>query len=256
MDSFLNESMAHLDNIIYDETFNISTLYVESVEDIYIHGYYTEKTKNKMSVKIKQFFARIIVGIQSFIKEIQMKIDSVVREKQIKKRMKEFKELLAIEQLKGKNNIKMMDVFSYEKKFLKMNDSLREYIDRSSKMDYRSIEQFDRDLQKFDEIVKKYESELNNIESNKIEISIEEASKFVEDNINGNSKVIHTLNDAITEFQKMQQVILTMETKRIVMGEDMIPKRISYIQRLIIKFLTFIKNKVVKFIMTVVFIFA
>lgn len=229
---------------------------ISNIEDVYEFGYFTERSSSKTKKTMKEFFSRIIASIQTLIREIQIKIDSAVREKGVTKNLSRLKLEMKVKKEIGAKKVEMMDVWKYQSIYIDMNSRLWKYIQRFTKMDYTSTKQIDRDLRDYESIVETYQGKLEDISENKIEVPIEKAMQFVDDNLNGNSKVIKTLNETITEFKRMEQLVENIKIRKTINGEDIIPKKIWFIERMLMRFVSFVKRQVVKFVTTVVFIFA
>ena len=88
----------------------------------------------------------------------------------------------------------------------------------------------------------------------KISVPTVKMLNFVEDEISGKSKVLESLNDGITIFQQMQHDCKVLETRKEILGPDIIPKHIGFLRKIAISISGFFKRWSVKIISSIVLI--
>lgn len=223
----------------------------------YVHeGCYTEKTHMNLIDSIKKFFAGIMETINTYSRDLQAKIEDTIRKKEIYRRLKQLRTDLKSKQAKGASMITVMDVWTYQKTYLRMNRELWRTAHKFSKVKYHKAYEIDEDLKKFEDMVNAYAEEIKQIQETTVRVNVSKMLDFVEDELSGKSNVIATLNDAMSEFRAMERDAINLQNRRNIMGDAIVPKHVSFIKRMARAITDFIHKRVVKFITTVVFIFA
>ena len=82
------------------------------------------------------------------------------------------------------------------------------------------------------------------------------ALDFVEDEIRGKSEIFKSLNDSLRDFAEIQQNADQLKTKMDILGADVIPKHVGFIQKMINGICGFVRKWTVRIIMKIVFTFA
>lgn len=137
-----------------------------------------------------------------------------------------------------------------------MVDDLWKYGKKFQKINYKSVDQIDKDMDRFNSLLNHYNKELEKIENKEYTIKIKDAIEFVSNEIDGQSKVLETINSSISQVKEMETVASNLELKRNTLGNDVIPKHVFFLKRICNSILGFVKKKVSKFISIVVFLFA
>ena len=243
---FIFESSHSLINRRLDSA--ISNYELEYFENHYVK----ESSQNKFWDSVKKFFAELILSFKKFSNMIIQKVNTVINSG-LKKRLHAK---LEMERKKGTRTIEIVDMEKYKNKYLDMVSDLWNYGKRIERANYRTVDQIDRDLERFNSIVDKYEKELDEIASKKVTYRIDKAIKFIENEINGTSKVTATLDEAMQEFNNMKNAAELLETKRNILGQGIIPKHVNIIKRISNRLSSFVRKHVVKFIRITVFLFA
>ena len=101
-----------------------------------------------------------------------------------------------------------------------------------------------------------YKQKLEEASKKTVVVPISRMINFIESEINGRSKVLNTLNEAIALLQQMSKDCELIEKRRDILGPDILTKHVGFIRRIAYNITGFFKKWVVKFISTVVFIFA
>ena len=226
----------------------ISNYELEYFENHYVK----ESSQNKFWESVKKFFAELILSFKKFTNMIIQKVNTVINSG-LKKRLHAK---LEMERKKGTRTIEIVDMEKYKNKYLDMVSDLWTYGKRIERANYKTVEQIDHDLERFNSIVDKYEKELDEIASKKVTYRIDKAIKFIENEINGTSKVTATLDEAMHEFNNMKNAAELLETKRNILGQGIIPKHVNIIKRISNRLSSFVRKHVVKFIRITVFLFA
>ena len=152
-------------------------------------------------------------------------------------------------------DVKMVDYWEVRKIFNKYYKEMTDYAKKFSKVKYTKTWQIEDDLDAFNKLMDKCNNELEEVTSKKITVSISKALDFVEDELRGKSEILSSLNDSIRDFAEIEQIANELRTKMNVLGADVIPKHVGFIQKMVNSISGFIRKWVVKFIMGVVFIF-
>ena len=240
-------SMMHINIVLESAIFTYT-------DDLLTNHYVTEAVKDSLWTKLKKFFTKMILSIKSFIKELQLKIEYAVKEKQIKEKLTQMRKELKEKQLTQKT-VQMVDYWTVKKIFNEYYKDLSKYAKKFAKVKYTKTWQIEDDLEEFDKLMDKCNKDLEAMTNKKITVDIEKALDFVEDELRGKSEILSSLNDAIRDFSEMDQISNEMRTKMDVLGADVIPKHVGFIQRMVNGIAGFIRRWTVKFIMGVVYIF-
>lgn len=248
-ESSYNGSMQHINFCLESAIFTYT-------EDLLTNHYVTESTKKSLWDKLKEFFTKIILSIKNFGKEIQSKIEYVINEKKIKYTLNNLHKEMKEQQSAGAKSIEIVDYWQMKKIFNKYYKSLTTYAKKFSKVKYTKTWQIEDDLKEFNELYNKCNKELEEASNKKIKVHIKQAINFVEDEIRGKSELLKTLNDTTREFAEIEQIASGLQTRMNILGAEVIPKHVGFIQRMINSISAFIRRWVVKIVMGVVYIFA
>lgn len=255
MDEFFFEDKA-FDELIKKEEWSAYDLYVESIENVFATGYYDKRTQEGMKVRIKDFFSRLILGIKRFVNELREKIGAAVREKQIKKKMQDLRVQLLATDYTGQKTVKIPDYKEFYKKLQEYNNDLEDRIDNFCKKEWNSTDELDSAIEEYEELINKYSVALDDILIVKKEFATTEAINFVERELSGGgSECLKYMEREMKKFEKIQSELSDIKVRRVVMGEDIIPKKINVVQRASLGASKFLKKKVSKYIAGTVFIF-
>lgn len=240
-------AMMHINNSLESAIFTYT-------EDLLTNHYVTEAVKDSLWSKLKQFFTKFILSIKSFIKELQLKIEYTVKEKQIKEKLTQMRKDLKEKQLTQKD-VKMIDYWEVKRIFNKYYEDLTKYAKKFSKVKYTKTWQIEDDLDAFNKLIEKCNEELEEKINKKITVPISKALDFVEDELRGKSEILSSLNDSIRDFAEIEQIAEELKTRMDILGAEVIPKHVNFIQRMVNAIGGFIRKWTVKIIMGFVFIF-
>jgi DNA repair ATPase RecN len=185
---------------------------------------------------------------------VQLKVEYTIKEKQIKAKLTQMRKELKEKSLK-RRDVQMIDYWEINNLFGSYYKELAKYAKKFAKVKYTKTWQIEEDLDTFDKLLKKFNTELDTLSNKKITVSIEKALDFVEDEIRGKSEILTSLNDSIHDFAEIEQIANELRTKMNVLGADVIPKHVGFIQKMVNAISGFLRKWTVKFIMGVVFIF-
>ena len=233
----------------------LSEIIFEYTEELYKEHYVSESVVKDLSASIKKFFTKLMMSMNEFIKELQIKIEYTMREKHLKDRLKEMRKELEEKKLDGEKEVEIFDVWYYKNKYLQLNKNLQGYAKKFAKVKYTKTYQIDDDLKKFNGLIDEYSDIMENALKRTTTIKLKKAIDFVEDEMRGKSEVFKTLNDSMRQFQEMKSIADSMQAKLEVLGNDVIPKHIGFIQKIANGISSFVRRFVTKFVMTVVLIF-
>lgn len=250
----LSDESNIFDNAINKANFELTesiTSFIELNESKYI---FTEAEKETIVTSVKKFFTNIISAIQNFINSIKQQINRSTRFSTTDSKLhKTYKELLKQKEA-GCKEVKVMDVWTLEKKYLTYVDELKKLAKKFSKMKYKRSSELNADIERFNKLYDNYDKELTSLSENTIVVPIDKMINFVEDEISNRSKVMDSLNDCITLMEQMRDDVDLIETRYDILGVDIVPKHISFLKKIGTSISSFIKKWVVKFITKVVFI--
>ena len=250
---FLSDGIAIFDqrvNSINVDLIEAVATFTESCNDSF---YVTERQKDTLFVKIKKFFADMIIALKNFKNQIITDVNRKVRESKIDMKLRSLhKDLKNSDQ----KTTEIEDVWALKNTYLDAVFDLKSYAKRVSKMEYRNTIQIDSDLEDFNKILAKYEEKIEKISEKKKKVSTVSLLKFVEDELSGRSKVLDTLNDSITIMEQMKNDVEALEAKKAILGPDVIPKHVGFLRKIANKIAAFFRKHIAKFISRFVFLFA
>ena len=170
--------------------------------------YYSEGAAYDFLNSVLSFFQRLINDLVTFGKKVKNDISSIIQKKQVHLKLKTLKKELNEQKDDGVKKIKMVDVYdyidiyqTYEKKITKKLNTLSKGNFKTRENMLSVVENIESDLDEMDE-------KLDKILSNKVTVSINDAIKYVEDNLSGKSKVEVCFVDAC---HKIKDVSINVE---------------------------------------------
>lgn len=256
MDNIFQEEILLFESVQRRNDFNFGcaiTSYLESYSD---NHYITEAEKKTLWQKMKEFFASLISSFKTFKTNLSIKIDNILKDGKIELRLRNMVKELEENKSKGATKVTTIDVIKYKNTYLKCYKNLWKYAKKFEKVDYKSVEQIDKDLEMFNTLYEQYTKELEEIGNTKVEEDIDKMIEFCKKEIDKSSEVFKTINDTSAKLIQMKNDAELLEKKRQIMGADVLPEHCGLIRRVVNSITRFVKRSVTKFITTVVFIFA
>ena len=250
---FLSDGIAIFDQRVNSINVDLIEAVAEFTESCGDSFYVTERQKDTLFVKIKKFFANMIIALKNFKNQTMSDVNRMVRESKI-----EFKLRSLHKELKNSDErtTEVIDVWAIKKTYLDAVSDLKAYAKRISKINYKNTIEIDSDLEAFSKIKDKYDEKLESLYEKKKTMSTKSLIKFVEDELSGRSKVLDTLNDSISIMEQMQNDVDALEAKKALLGPDVIPKRVGFLRKIANAIASFFRKHVSKFITKVVFLLA
>jgi len=256
MEFFLETESDIFDNLITNRNIEFMEAIATFAEQM--TGTVFEEKKNERPesfiVKINKFFADLINGFQNFKAQIQLELDRRIRATEIDAKLRKMHTQMKAQKNVGVDKVEVVDCWTLRDKYLECVNKLRKYAKKFSEMKYKRTSEIDNDLAEFNKLVDKYSDEIAELTDKKITVDIQKMIDFVEDEISGRSRVLVSLDDAVTILKQMKQDALVLETRKDILGPDIIPKHMGFIRQIATKISAFIKKWAVKIITTIVFI--
>ena len=254
---FLTEACEIFDNkvaLAQVEFMEALTTFTESCFDE--EQIFTEKKKEKESLMIrtKKFFANLIAAFQNFKATIQVELDRKVRASEFENKLRKLHKELKEGQKNGIKYVEVHDIWTMRDKYLSCVDELKKYARKFAEMKYTKTGQIDDDISSFNTIMERYKKDLEDASKKMITVPLTKMLDFVEDEVSGRSKVMDTLNDAITILQQMDKDCELIEKRKDILGPDIIPKHVGFLRKIAYSISGFFKRWAVKIITTIVFI--
>jgi len=257
MDNFLAEASNMFDNKVALAQADFMEALAEYVESCMCDDQiFVEKKKETESlmVKTKKFFANLIAAFQNFIATVQVELDGKIRSSEFENKLRKLHTELKEGEKGGIKTVEVHDVWSMKDKYLDCVNDLKQYAKKFCEMKYKRTSEIDNDIIQFNTKMEKYKQELETVSKKTIVVPISKMIDFIEDEVSGRSKVMDTLNDAITLLQQMNKDCELIEKRRDILGPDIIPKHIGFLRRIATNISSFFKHWAVKIITTIVFI--
>lgn len=224
-------------------------------ENLLTNHYVTEAVKESLWTKLKQFFTKIIVSLRNFDRELEIKITHVIAEKRIRQKLDSLHKELKDNQSAGIKTVEIIDYENMKSIFFKYRNELSSYAKKFSKVKYTKTWQIEDDLKEFNNVYEKYTKELEEASQKKIKVSVSKALNFVEDEIRGKSEVLKTINDSTTDFKEIENIAQGLQNKMDILGAEVIPKHVGFIQKMVNSISAFVRRWAVKIVMGFVFLF-
>lgn len=256
MDFLLEESELFTEKLGSLNVFMIEAIteYTESCYDEYMTEAKKQERSESLITKINKFFTNLITLFQNFQEQIRIEVDRKIRASELDIKLHKAYKEMKDKKSSGVKNVEVIDCWTLRDDYLSCISQLRKYADRFTKMQYKHVSDIDRDIESFNKIVDEYDEKLQKDCDKKVTVPIDKMIRFVEDEISGKSHVLTSLDDGITIFKHMRNDCELLETRKDILGPDIIPKHVGFIRRIANSICAFFKRWAVKIITTIVFI--
>ena len=242
-----------MEQLFMEYTINeLSILNRTKADDVFQEG-----TVYNILDDILSFFQKIINDLVCFGKKVKNDVDSLIKKKEVRLKLKKLKEELAQKDESGVKKVSMIDVedfvqyySSYEKKIMKKMETL-------SRGNFKTKDQLDRVADDIESDLDDMAEVLQEVVDNRITVKIQDAIKYVEDNLTGKNEVEKQFVEAT---HKLKDISLNVE--RILKNSATKPDEyyqshyVGRIKKVTRKISSTIGKWWSKFIMCVVFFFA
>lgn len=220
--------------------------------------YYTEalvfgkrKTNDKdgLWTSIKKFFVDLLANFQEFnrkmIAEVQYRVKRIITKFSLKS---VYKKALHSKE----NGTRVVKVHNVAKMVGLYNNAIIELspiMKRVGKADYTDLDKLDNDVDTFTKMINSTIVAVEKLKNSTINVSIDEYIKFLEREISGNSQVFSSLDLCERDIQLMQSEVLKLQTKRDMLGPEVLAKKINIMKRISLGIVQFIKDCLTKLIL-------
>lgn len=220
--------------------------------------YYTEalvfgkrKTNDKdgLWTSIKKFFVDLLANFQEFnrkiIAEVQYRVKRIITKFSLKS---VYKKALHSKE----NGTRVVKVHNVAKMVGLYNNAIIELspiMKRVGKADYTDLDKLDNDVDTFTKMINSTIVAVEKLKNSTINVSIYEYIKFLEREISGNSQVFSSLDLCERDIQLMQSEVLKLQTKRDMLGPEVLAKKINIMKRISLGIVQFIKDCLTKLIL-------
>lgn len=220
--------------------------------------YYTEalvfgkrKTNDKdgLWTSIKKFFVDLLANFQEFnrkiIAEVQYRVKRIITKFSLKS---VYKKALHSKE----NGTRVVKVHNVAKMVGLYNNAIIELspiMKRVGKADYTDLDKLDNDVDTFTKMINSTIVAVEKLKNSTIKVSIDEYIKFLEREISGNSQVFSSLDLCERDIQLMQSEVLKLQTKRDMLGPEVLAKKINIMKRISLGIVQFIKDCLTKLIL-------
>lgn len=249
LDSSYDGMMSDIDN-------KLSSVVNAYYEFSLIEHFVSERVHNHLFENIKLFFKKLMISFKEFQRDLTLKIEYTIREKQLKKKLDDMYQSIKHDPGGANTMIEITDFWNYKKLYLELNRKLSVYAKKFTKMKYTKTYQIEDDLEMFEKIVTDYGNQLEVASKKTVKMPKIKVLDFIEDEIRGKSEVLKTLNDSMREFQEMAKDANDLERRLYIFGAEVIPKHVGFIQRIANAVSSFVRKWVTKFVVAIVFRFA
>ena len=245
---------------LFEDSMNYTNICLESAiftytENLLTDHYVTEAVGESLWTQLKKFFAKIILAIKDFSKELKNKLEHTINEKRIRQKLNNLRNELRNRRENGIDTIELIDYEGMLNIFNRYYKSLSDYAKKFAKVKYTKSYQIEDDLKEFNDMVEDFNTVLTEASNKKVRWRVTQALDFVEDELRGKSTVFKSLNDSISDFAEIERIADGLRTKVNVLGSDVIPRHVGFIQKMINAISGFVRKWTVKIIMGITFIF-
>lgn len=222
--------------------------------------YITEKTATNVFGKLKQMMLSLIEALKKFRRSISEKVAAEVRSKQMKQKIRDLHAKAEQYKKEGKTTIKMTDWEGVEQTISESYKSLSKLAKRICTKRYTHLSYIDTDVEQFDKLLTTVNQNVEEAFNKKIEVPVDRAMKFAENQITGKDDMFSFIDDALKDIEEMSRCVDHVENMRNIKGADYLAKRATGIRKTTIKLSKFVNHtvgrKVAKLVAEVVFICA
>lgn len=245
----------------YNGMMNDINIKLENASNAYyefglMEHFVSERVKNHLFENIKLFFKKLIISFKEFQRDLTLKIEYTIREKQLKAKLDALYAEIKKDPGGANTMIEVVDYWNYKKLYLELNKKLSTYAKKFTRMKYTKTYQIEDDLEEFENIIKDYGNQLETASKKTISMPKIKVLDFIEDEIRGKSEVLKTINDNMREFQEMAKEADDLEKRLYIFGADVIPKHVNFIQRIANSISSFVRKWVTRIVVAIVFRFA
>lgn len=221
-----------LDEIL--ESFRVDVFNTESslLNSVYNKEVVVESVSNSLLTTIKKFFVGLISEIKRFMTDIQIGAERAGRNASYRSKLNSMELEIKDAKNMGRRYVIMANIQGMLNVYKKYYSELSSQVKKICKMGYKDTLSLDRDIEVYKNIVNKYEKSFESVSKEEVRVTIDDAIKFVEHEKSGNSKVLDTLNNLITDIKLMQRDIEDIIEKEEKLGSDIIPKHVSVIGKI------------------------
>lgn len=219
--------------------------------------YVSEATTYSVLDEISSFFSRLLNDLISFGKRVKEDVKAIIQKKSVNIKLKQLKKELQEQKGEGVKTVKMVDVDeyietfkSYEKKVVKKVNKL---IDGNFKRRDKIITKSD-DLES---LIEQMNSDLDYILKNKVTVSINDAIRYVEENISGKSNAEKVYVDICHEVRDIQiKAEHYLKDQSLRTDSDIARKHVGFVRRIIQKITRPFAKAYQKIVFTIVAFFS
>ena len=198
--------------------------------------YVSEATTYSVLDEISSFFSRLLNDLISFGKRVKEDVKAIIQKKSVNIKLKQLKKELQEQKGEGVKTVKMVDVDeyietfkSYEKKVVKKVNKL---IDGNFKRRDKMITKSDE----LESLIEQMNSDLDYILKNKVTVSINDAIRYVEENISGKSNAEKVYVDICHEVRDIQiKAEHYLKDQSLRTDSDIARKHVGFVRRIIQK---------------------
>ena len=241
----VEESNKELRSVELGLTLAIGEYYTEAL----VFGKRKTNDKDGLWTSIKKFFVDLLANFQEFnrkiIAEVQYRVKRIVTKISLKS---VYKQALNSKE----NGTKVIKVHNVARMVGVYNNAIIELsaiIKRVGKAEYNDLDKLDNDVDTFNKMINSTIIAVERLKNTTMNVSIDEYIKFLEREISGNSQVFSSLDLCERDIQLMQSEVLKLQTKRELLGPEVLAKKINIVKRISLGIVQFIKDCLTKLIL-------
>lgn len=254
-DSLYMIEISHANNDLRD-------LITNSQVEFLSKSYYTEKTEDSLFSGVKEFFGKIIAALQKYVRELEIRFDEWIRDKEIRVLIRKAKKQIEEDREAGAKTVELPDIWNMSKRYKEINKELYGYAKKFAETKYRRISDLESDISKFEALVNKYNSELVGYEEKKVKMPVSKAIDFINSEIEGRSTLLDDLNEDISKLKNLEKECENIKIRLYAQEGNIIPEHMSIMRRVTTSISNFtkkirkkIKTSIIRIMQAVIIIF-
>lgn len=198
--------------------------------------YVCEASTYSILDEISSFFNRLINDLISFGKRIKEDVKSFIQKKTVNIKLKQLKKELQEQKGNGVKKVKMVDVDQYIDTYKSYEKSIIRQVHKLVDGNFKHRENMIDRSDKLDKLLGDMTDELDYILKNKVTVSINDAIRYVEENISGKSNVEKVYVDICHEIRDLQiKAEHALKDQSLRTENNIAKKHVGFIRRIITK---------------------
>lgn len=203
--------------------------------------------------KIQKFFIKLNYSINRFMDEFATKLESTILEKDLKKKLKAYREAVT----KGESKpLVIPDYRSMKGVLLSGSKEMMAMLKTLSTKRYKTEDDIRTDFESCERKFEEVEARLSTIQQSPVLYERLAALNFVSQELSNPQGVIKTYCGALGNFKDVANQCTAMYRQRMTYGNDLLPSRFAFIEKIANKITGWVRRHTISMLMKLVLLFA